>query len=307
VLDPIWRDKQETAARLRARMASVLDWCKARDYRAGDNPAVLAELRIALPPRQKSGRHHQAVPHAELPDFMVKLCATDSVAARALEFTILTACRTGEVIGATAGEFDLNRALWTIPGSRMKAGKEHRVPLSEAAVAMLGVLTEGQNSDALVFDKLSSLAMPNVLAKLAGKGATVHGMRAAFRTWAEEIGGFDTHRLRLDGRYHRQGRLGSGRGLGRGRCVGRRPAAAHRRGPLLVWVDPRRDRPPPLTGGRNPRSRPLSTTAARLATPCRAPLAVAKSINQDSARRARRRSKSNCAEGGLITCLNFIS
>jgi integrase len=133
VLEPIWTAKPETAGRVRGRVESILDWAKARGYRTGENPARWkGHLDQLLPARSKVRKveHHAALPYAELPDFMVALREQEGVGARALEFTILTAARTGEAIGALWDEIDLPGKLWTVPASRMKAGKEHRVPLS---------------------------------------------------------------------------------------------------------------------------------------------------------------------------------
>jgi integrase len=184
VLEPIWRDKPETASRVRGRIERVLAWAQVRGFRnGGDNPARwrghLAEL---FPARSKvsAGKHHAALPYAELPDFMAKLRRRDHIAARALEFTILTAARAGEVLGATWDEIDVANKVWTIPASRMKGGKEHRVPLSERAIDLLGEPREER-----IF-ALGHHAMWRVLAELHGAGATVHGFRSSFRDWAAE-------------------------------------------------------------------------------------------------------------------------
>jgi integrase len=131
VLEPIWTVKPETAGRVRARMESILDWAKARGYRAGENPARWrGHLDKLLPPRSKVQRveHHAALPYAELPGFLVSLREQEGIAARALEFAIMTAARTGEVIGSRWGEMDLLDKTWTLPAARMKSGREHRVP-----------------------------------------------------------------------------------------------------------------------------------------------------------------------------------
>jgi integrase len=139
-LSPIWTTKPETASRVRGRIESILDWAKAHGYRDGENPARWrGHLENLLPKKTKVRRveHHAALPYAELPRFMAELRQQEGVAARALEFLILTAARTGEVVGAEWSEIDFKARLWTVPGSRMKAGREHRVPLSEPALAIL--------------------------------------------------------------------------------------------------------------------------------------------------------------------------
>ena len=140
VLEPIWTTKPETAGRVRGRIESILDWAKVRGYRAGENPARWrGHLDKLLPARSKVRRveHHAALPYAELPGFLVSLREQEGIAARALEFAILTAARTGEVIGARWSEMDLLDKTWTLPAGRMKAGREHRVPLSARALAIL--------------------------------------------------------------------------------------------------------------------------------------------------------------------------
>src|SRR5262245_23451341 len=142
VLEPIWTMKPEAAGRVRGRMESILDWAKVRGYRTGENPARWrGHLDKLLPPRSKVRRveHHAALPYAELPSFSLRLRKQEGMAARALEFAILTAGRTGEVVGARWNEMDLREKVWTVPAERMKAGKDHRVPLSERA---LGILRE---------------------------------------------------------------------------------------------------------------------------------------------------------------------
>src|SRR6202043_1305024 len=140
VLEPIWSKKPETASRLRGRIEAVLDWAKVRGYRAGENPARWrGHLDKLLPARGKVRKveHHAALPYDELPDFMMTLRAQEGIAARAPEFANLTAARTGGVIGARWSEIGAGEKLWTVPPDRMKAGKEHRVPLSARAVAIL--------------------------------------------------------------------------------------------------------------------------------------------------------------------------
>jgi integrase len=155
VLEPIWNTKPETAGRVRGRIEAVLDWAKARGYRNGENPAQWrGHLDNLLPARSKVRKveHHPALPYGEMGDFIARLREQEGIAARALEFLILTASRTGEVIGARWDEFDLEKKVWTVPGERMKAGKEHRVPLSDHAFAIIeGMKAERVNDHPFVF------------------------------------------------------------------------------------------------------------------------------------------------------------
>lgn len=189
IIEPIWKQKPETASRVRGRIETVLDAAKARGYREGENPARWrGHIAQILPARSKLSRgHHKAMPYAEVAAFISSLGAKQAVAALALEFTILTAARTSEVTGMTWAEVDLSKAVWTIPAKRMKAGNEHRIPLSERAVEILTAVRElGQN---WVFPgskgKLSGMAMAMLLRRM-GKDVTVHGFRSAFRDWSAE-------------------------------------------------------------------------------------------------------------------------
>ena len=138
-MQPIWTKIPETASRLRGRIENILDAAKAKGYRSGENPATWrGHLKTLLPARQKLKRgHHAALPYDDLPAFMAELRTHDGLGALALELTILTACRTSEVVKAKGAEFDLGKKVWTIPAERMKAGIEHRVPLSERAIVIL--------------------------------------------------------------------------------------------------------------------------------------------------------------------------
>lgn len=194
VLEPIWREVPETASRLRGRIETVLDSAKARGYRQGENPARWrGHLAQILPVRTKLSRgHHKALAYEALPAFIADLRERQANAALALEFTILTAARTGEVIGAAWDEVDLEKAIWVIPADRMKAGKEHRVPLSPRAVEILkrARLLSGET----VFtgpagERLSGMAMSMLLRRM-GQDVTVHGFRSAFRDWAAECTGY---------------------------------------------------------------------------------------------------------------------
>jgi integrase len=192
-IEPIWTSKPETASRVRGRIESVLDWAAARGYRAGENPARWRGHLENLLPRKTKVRaveHHAALPYVELPAFMTELREQDGVAARALEFAILTAARTGEVIGATWSEIDLEGRLWVIPASRMKAGREHRAPLSDAALAILRPLAEARSGEHVFPGRsgrpLSQMGMLMLLRRMGRPGLTVHGFRSAFSDWCAE-------------------------------------------------------------------------------------------------------------------------
>jgi integrase len=197
VLKPLWNEKPETASRLRGRIERVLDAAKAQGLRNGENPARWrGHLDQLLPKRQRHTRgHHAAMAYAEVPGFMRNLQARHGTAALALEFAILTAGRSGEVLGARWEEFDINRAVWTIPAARMKAGREHRVPLSLRALKIVKTMQEARNGD-FVFpgqkaDKpMSVTALATVLRRMKIDGVTVHGFRSSFRDWAAECTNF---------------------------------------------------------------------------------------------------------------------
>lgn len=200
VVEPIWTAKPETASRVRGRIESVLDWAAARGHRQGENPARWrGHLENLLPKRSKVARieHYAALPYRDLPGFIMELRQQEGVAARALEFTILTAARTGEVISATWAEIDLEARLWTIPAERMKAGREHRVPLSDAALAILRPFAEVRMSE-FVFpglragQRLSEMAMLMLLRRMGRDGLTVHGFRSAFSDWCAERTAFSS-------------------------------------------------------------------------------------------------------------------
>ena len=190
ILEPIWKAKPETASRIRGRIETVLDAATARELRTGENPARWrGHLAHVLPKRSRLTRgHHTALPYGELPGFVEKLRSRTAMAALALEFTILTAARTGEVIGATWEEIDLAKKVWTVPANRMKAGREHRIPLSPRAVEILEAVKI--NGGSFVFrgergGKLSGMAMAMLLRRM-GTDVTAHGFRSAFRDWAAE-------------------------------------------------------------------------------------------------------------------------
>ncbi len=194
VLEPIWATKTETASRLRGRIECVLDWATVREFRRGENPARWrGHLENLLPKRQKVQKveHHAALPYGEIGDFMTTLRTQEGVAARALEFLILTATRTSETVGATWGEVDFNTKIWTIPASRIKAGKEHRVPLSPVALTILEKMKSNGSGD-YVFPGgranagLSNMAMLKLLERMGRSDLTVHGFRSTFRDWVSE-------------------------------------------------------------------------------------------------------------------------
>ena len=200
-IEPIWRDKTETASRVRGRVESILDWATVRKYRTGDNPARwLGHLEHVLPSKGKLAKvnHHAALPYAELPDFIRRLREREGMAARALELAILTAARTGEIIGTRWDEIDLDDKVWTIPAGRMKGGREHKVTLSERAIQLLRALpTEEGNPHIFIGPRpgsgLSNMSMTAVLRRMGHGDITVHGMRSSFRDWAAERTNYPNH------------------------------------------------------------------------------------------------------------------
>jgi integrase len=205
VLETIWTTRPETASRLRGRIESVLDFAKVRDFRDGENPARWrGHLAKLLPARSKvcEVKHHSALPYAELPAFLARLREQEGIAASALEFLVLTAARTGEVISARWNEIDLLDKTWTVPAARMKAHREHRVPLSTRAFAILKDmqgLRSGDNPDAFVFPgrkaglPLSNMAFLMLLRRMGRDDLTAHGFRSSFRDWAGERTNFQNH------------------------------------------------------------------------------------------------------------------
>jgi integrase len=197
-LGPIWSTKPETGARVRGRIERILDWAKVRGFRQGENPARWrGHLDVLLPARSKVRQveHHAALPYSEIDTFMAALRTREGLAARALEFAILTAARTGEVLGARWDEVDLEAKVWTLPASRMKGGREHRVPLSRAAVALLKNMQTVHPND-LVFPgdrrgkPLSNMSMLMTLRRMGRNDLTAHGFRSTFRDWAAECTNF---------------------------------------------------------------------------------------------------------------------
>lgn len=194
VLAPIWTEKPETARRVRQRLRSVLDWARTAGHREGINPVEGVET--GLPRQRDRARHHEALAWQNLPELMPRLERVEGLGALALRFAILTAARSGEVRGATWTEIDMVDAVWTVPAARMKAGRLHRVPLSDPALEILGQVRElHRDGGSLVFPssregrQLSDMTLAAVLKRLKVP-VTVHGFRSTFRDWAEEATGF---------------------------------------------------------------------------------------------------------------------
>jgi integrase len=197
VLDPIWLTKTETASRVRQRIENILDWATARGYRRGDNPARwggLLENLLASPSdirKVKPVKPHAALPADEIPAFLAALRDRHGISAHALEFTVLTAARSGEVLNAGWDEVDVAERMWTVPAGRMKGGVEHRTPLSPQAIAVLEQMAEVRQGK-YIFPglspgrPLSPTAMRAVLEVMARTDLSIHGFRASFRTWAAE-------------------------------------------------------------------------------------------------------------------------
>jgi integrase len=199
VLQPLWASIPETASRVRGRIETVLDAARARGL-IGPHEANPARWRghldKLLPKRQKLTRgHHAAMPFADVPQFMARLRKRDAVAALALEFTILTAARSGEVLGARWNEIDFGRKVWTVPAARMKGGREHRVPLSRRVLAVLKKLDSARTGEYVFSGRrpgkpLSGMAMEMILRRMKADNTTVHGFRSSFRDWCGEVSTF---------------------------------------------------------------------------------------------------------------------
>lgn len=192
VIEPIWAKMPETASRIRGRCEMVIDWAKAREYRSGENPfRWRGHLDKLLPAKAKIHKveHYAAMPYEQVPAFMAALRCREGFATRALEFLVLTCLRTNEVLGAQWGEFNLSTGVWTVPAERMKAAKEHRVPLSKPALRVIEQMAAVRCGQ-FVFQgsrgPLSSQAMTNVLDRMGEGKMTVHGFRSSFRDWAAE-------------------------------------------------------------------------------------------------------------------------
>ena len=231
VLNPIWHDKTETASRLRGRLESIFDWAYAMGYRTKPNPAKwkgLLDNLLPAPRKITKTKHHRALHYRDLPEFMARLVKMDGAAPIALAFTILTACRSGEVRGATRNEFDLDNGIWTIPASRMKAGKEHRVPLSTESLVI--ALSQAEISpNKYLFPSLrqaassshegapmSDMALNAVLRRMK-VDAVPHGFRSTFRDWCAEQTDYSNHVAEMALAH----------------TIGNKVEAAYRRGDLL--------------------------------------------------------------------------
>ncbi len=201
VLKSVWRAKPETASRLRGRIEQVLSFAKMRGWRSGENPAAWRghlDAVLPKPEKLKVRGHHRALPYADMPDFVARLRSSCGMDAKVFEFTILTAARSGEAVGATWDEIDLDRKIWTVPASRMKANRKHEVPLSGRAVEILKALAETRPDDnPHVFPGLkrgrpiSAAAMEQLLRRWEMKGqTTIHGVRSAFRDWVGDATSF---------------------------------------------------------------------------------------------------------------------
>ncbi len=195
VLQPIWTTKTETASRVRGRIEKVLDWCKTQGYRTGDNPAAWRghlENLLSAPQKTKKVEHHPALPWREVGAFMQELRTMPGTTALATEFIILTNCRTSEAIEARWSEIDMQEKRWTIPAARMKAAKEHTIPLSDAALAVLQRAKAESKESEFIFPggkkntPLSNMACLALLKRMGRGVLTVHGFRSSFRDWAGE-------------------------------------------------------------------------------------------------------------------------
>ncbi len=197
----LWTARTETASRVRQRIEAILDWAKVHGHREGENPARWkGHLDKLLPAKSKvrEVQHHPALPYREMRGFMMELRAQEGVAPRTFEFALLTAARTGEVLGATWGEIGINERVWTIPASRMKGKREHRVPLADRAVAILKEMRllapANDPNGAFVFPgmkrgrPLSGMTFLMLLRRMGRDGLTAHGFRSTFRDWAAERG-----------------------------------------------------------------------------------------------------------------------
>ena len=196
IIEPIWTTKSQTASRVRQRLEVIWDWAKARGYVKGENPARLRghiDKILAKTSKITQIKHHAALPYKEISKFMTQLKKRNGSGARALEFKIFTAGRTGEVIGAKWNEIDFDQKVWTVPAARMKADKEHRVPLSDRAVDLLNTIKLNRTTEDYIFEGmklgsgLSNGAMLVLMKKMGFGQYTPHGFRSTFRDWAAEM------------------------------------------------------------------------------------------------------------------------
>jgi integrase len=200
-LEPIWQRIPETANRVRGRVEAVLDWATVRGYRHGENPARWKNhLSEVLPARRQIAKvqHHRALRFAAMPDFMAELAKRDGIGALALQFLIFSATRSNEVLGARWLEIDLAARLWVIPAARMKGGREHRVPLSDSALAILAKAPRERENEFVFIgagkqNGLSPMAMREVLIRMGRRDTSVHGFRSTFRDWAAETTAYPNH------------------------------------------------------------------------------------------------------------------
>jgi integrase len=226
VIEPHWKTKTITMDRLRGRIENVLAYATARKHRSGDNPAAWSLLSQILPPPRKVApvAHHKAMPYTEVPAFMVELREQQGSAARALEYLIYTAARSGEVLGATWSEIDLDNKMWVVPGNRMKSGREHRQPLSDAAIELLRKLPREAGNDHVFIggrtgSGLTVMALWLLMERMGKRGiATVHGFRSAFSDWAHEQTAHSAHSIEVSLAH----------------SVGPATERAYRRGPMLA-------------------------------------------------------------------------
>ena len=204
VIEPLWTTRTETASRVRGRIENILNWAATRGFRKGDNPARWdGHLENLLPAKAKIAKveHLEAMPYVALPEFIVQLRQHSAVAARALEFAILTAARSAEALKADWSEIDLAAKTWTVPAARMKAGKEHKVPLSNAAIALLdalpgaraGIVFPGNNPG----KPMNHGALRLQLRRMGQQDANVHGFRWAFVDWAHEQTAFPSEAIEI--------------------------------------------------------------------------------------------------------------
>lgn len=226
VLSPIWNTKTETAKRLRGRIESVLDWATFNKYRQGENPARWRghlEHSLAKPTKASKAGHHAAMDYKEMASFMVNLQQQKGMGARALEFTIFTAARSGEVRGATWSEISFESKIWNIPANRMKASRNHRVALSECALQVLNELPRFEGTDYIFpsgtkLSPLSDMTLSAVLRRMGKHNVTVHGFRSSFRDWVAEATDFSNEMAEMALAH----------------AIGNKVEAAYRRGDLLV-------------------------------------------------------------------------
>ncbi|MCA0922313.1 tyrosine-type recombinase/integrase [Pseudooceanicola nanhaiensis] len=192
-LSPIWTAKHETARRLAQRIKTVLDVAKSSGFRTGENPVTAVKEAEVLPKVKARPSHHDAMPWRDVPAFYAELAARTAVAAKALQFTILTACRTSEVLGMTWAEVDDEARLWTVPAERMKGGVQHRVPLTDEMLRILDAMKELRSDVVFQGQKrhqpLSNMSMLMLLRRMGCGDFTVHGFRSTFRDWTAEVAG----------------------------------------------------------------------------------------------------------------------